>query len=98
MKISVCIGSSCHLKGSREIIEDLQRMIEANHLQDKVELCATFCMNDCQNGVSVRRDNAPFSLRPEETEAFFKEEILDKLCVLGGIPNGRIYSAEKVQL
>ena len=42
MKITVCIGSSCHLKGSRHIVEELQYLIAQNDLKDKVELAGTF--------------------------------------------------------
>ena len=38
MKITICIGSSCHLKGSRQIVEELQRLVKENQLGDKVEL------------------------------------------------------------
>lgn len=79
MKILVCIGSSCHLKGAREIIEKLQCLIEEHAVSDKVELAGTFCMNDCQNGVCVKLDDTMFSLHPETTEDFFRKEVLDKL-------------------
>ena len=36
MKVTVCIGSSCHIKGSRQVVERLQELIAANHLGDKV--------------------------------------------------------------
>ena len=42
MKITVCIGSSCHLKGSRQVIQTLQRLIAEHQLQDQVELSGTF--------------------------------------------------------
>ena len=51
MKITVCIGSSCHLKGSRRIIERLQALIAEHNLQDKVVMAGQFCMGDCMNGV-----------------------------------------------
>ena len=41
MKITVCIGSSCHLKGSRQIVEKLQELIADKNLQDKVDLGGT---------------------------------------------------------
>ena len=44
MKITVCIGSSCHLKGSRQVVEGLQELIAKHELTDKVELGATFCL------------------------------------------------------
>ena len=44
MKITVCIGSSCHLKGSRLVVASLQKLIAENNVSDKVELGGTFCM------------------------------------------------------
>ena len=79
MKITVCIGSSCHLKGSRQVVEQLQALIAAGHLEDKVELCGTFCMENCQKGVCVSLDEQLFSLSPETTEQFFEKEVLSKL-------------------
>ena len=38
MNIKVCVGSSCHLKGSYEVIQSLKKYIEDNKLEDKVEL------------------------------------------------------------
>lgn len=79
MKVTVCIGSSCHLKGSRGVVEGLQALIAANSLQEKVELGGTFCMNNCQNGVCVTIDNKTFSVSPDTVEDFFKTEILAKV-------------------
>ena len=78
MKITVCIGSSCHLKGSRQVVEQLQSLIAANRLADRVELSGTFCMGNCQHGVCVTLDGRLFSLSPETTEAFFEENVLGK--------------------
>ena len=79
MKITVCIGSSCHLKGSRGVVEQLQKLIEENNLADKIELAGTFCMGNCQNGVCVTLDGDLFSLTPENTDEFFKNEVLTKI-------------------
>lgn len=79
MIVTVCIGSSCHLKGSRAVVTDLQRLIGENNLNDKVELKATFCMNRCEQGVCVTVDGVLFSVSPDTVEGFFKDEILDKL-------------------
>ena len=78
MKITICIGSSCHLKGSRQVFEKLQELIAQHDLQEKVELSGTFCMENCQKGVCAMLDGRVFSLTPEQTELFFKEEILPK--------------------
>lgn len=79
MKITICIGSSCHLKGSRQIVEELQRLVAENGLNDKVELAGQFCMGNCQNGVCVSVDGEAFSLTPETTRAFFEKDVLPRL-------------------
>ncbi len=78
MKVTVCIGSSCHLKGSRQVVEGLQSLIAENNLKDKVELGGTFCMGNCQHGVCVTVDGNNFSVSPDTVEDFFKNEILSK--------------------
>ena len=78
MKITVCIGSSCHIKGSRQVVEELQRLIKENELGEKVELGGTFCMGKCQQGVCVTVDEAFYSVTPETVTDFFKNEVLAK--------------------
>lgn len=79
MKITVCIGSSCHIKGSRQVVAQLQRLIAENNLGDKVELGGTFCMGHCQQGVCVTVNDDFHSVSPETVEEFFAKAILAKL-------------------
>ncbi|MGI5825483.1 MAG: (2Fe-2S) ferredoxin domain-containing protein [Bacillota bacterium] len=79
MKITVCIGSSCHLKGSRQVVEQLQQLVADNNLKDEIDLAGTFCMNKCQTGVNVTVDGECFSVSPETVESFFAETVLPKL-------------------
>ena len=79
MKITVCIGSSCHIKGSRQVVAQLQRLIAENNLGDKVELGGTFCMGHCQLGVCVTVNDDFHSVSPETVEEFFAKEILAKV-------------------
>ena len=79
MKITVCIGSSCHIKGSRQVVEQLQYFINENNLGDKVELGGTFCMGNCQQGVCVTVDDVFHSVTPSTVEEFFKKEVLAKV-------------------
>ena len=76
MKITICIGSSCHLKGSRQVVEKLQELVKKNNLTDKIDLAAAFCMGNCQNGVCVTMNEKMYSLSPETTEDFFNNEVL----------------------
>lgn len=79
MKITVCIGSSCHIKGSRQVVEQLQYFISENNLGDKVELSGTFCMGECRKGVCVKVDDEFFSLTPESVKEFFETNVLSKV-------------------
>lgn len=79
MKITVCIGSSCHVKGSRQVVKELQRLIAEHNVGDKVELSGTFCMSKCQLGVCVTVDDAFYSVTPESVVEFFNTTILSNL-------------------
>ncbi len=79
MKIKVCIGSSCHLKGSKQVVEKIQELIKTNNLQNKTELSGAFCMSKCQEGVCVSVDDKIHSVKPESADIFFEKEIKQKL-------------------
>lgn len=79
MKVTVCIGSSCHIKGSRSVVEQLQYLIAQNNLGDKVELGGTFCMGKCQQGVCVTVDDNFYSVTPDTVTEFFEKEVKAKL-------------------
>lgn len=79
MKITVCIGSSCHIKGSRRIVEGLKRLISENGLSEKIELGGTFCMGKCQQSVCVTVDGNFYSVSPDTVEDFFEKEVLPKV-------------------
>jgi NADH:ubiquinone oxidoreductase subunit E len=79
VKITVCIGSSCHIKGSRQVVEQLQDLIAKHNVGDRVELSGTFCMGKCQQGVCVTVDDTFYSVSPDTAEAFFNEAVLAKV-------------------
>ena len=79
MKITICIGSSCHLKGSHQVVERLQELITKNNLKDQVELLGTFCIGKCQLGVCVTVDDEFHSVSPDNVDAFFETVVLKKL-------------------
>lgn len=75
MKIKVCIGSSCHLKGSYDVIGEFKKLIAENKSTDKVELEGVFCLGKCGNAVSVQIDDEFYNLKPQECESFFNEKV-----------------------
>ena len=79
MRVTICIGSACHLKGSREIIQQLQQLVKEHGVSDKEDLNGAFCTGNCVNGVCVTVDGTLYSLSPETTKEFFEKEILGRL-------------------
>lgn len=78
MVVSVCIGSSCHLKGSYDIINTFKELIEKNHLEDKVELSAAFCLGKCMDGVTVKVDDElVLGVNRENMHEVFQKYVLD---------------------
>lgn len=76
-KITICIGSSCHLKGSRQIIEELQFLIKRDELSATIELGGTFCMGKCgEKGVNILVNDKHYSIEPKEVPEFYKDVIL----------------------
>ena len=81
MKVTVCIGSSCHIKGSPEIVKLAQKAIEEYHLENKVTLAGSFCFGKCNRvGVTVQvDDDIHTGITKENFKEFFQEQILNKL-------------------
>ena len=70
MEVVVCIGSSCHLRGSRDIVQIFERLINIHGIADQVELKGSFCMGECTGGVCVSVDGKRFSITPGGAEDF----------------------------
>ena len=77
MIIQVCVGSSCHLKGSPEIIELFGNAIEEHSLGDSITLAGSFCIGKCnRQGVTVQVDD---EIHVGVTKETFKEFFNDKV-------------------
>lgn len=77
MVLSVCVGSSCHLKGSYDVIETFKKLIEKHGVADKIELRACFCLGRCSDGVAVKADgNYILNVNGANAEEKFIGEIL----------------------
>lgn len=80
MNVYVCVGSSCHLKGSYKIIELMKDAVEKNNLEDKVNIAAAFCLGKCTSGVTVKVDDEIIcGVSPENFNDIFSEHVLKKL-------------------
>ena len=79
MKVTICVGSTCHLLGSKSVVETFKSLVAQHHLEDKVALSGTFCMGKCGEGVCVNIDDVTHIIQRDDAERFFNEEILAKV-------------------
>ena len=81
MIIQICVGSSCHIKGSAEIVELLQNAVAENHLEQDVTLAGSFCTGQCNRvGVTIQVDEEIHTgVTPASFKEFFQEKVLAKL-------------------
>ena len=77
--VQVCVGSSCHIKGSQEIVEMLEAAVAEHHIEDDVVLSGSFCIGKCNRvGVTVQvNDDVHVGVTKENFRDFFKQHILD---------------------
>ena len=77
--VQICVGSSCHLKGSQEIVALMQKAVEEYHLDGDVVLVGSFCIGKCnREGVTVQiNDDIHVGITPQNFKEFFKKNILD---------------------
>ncbi|MGO9146131.1 MAG: (2Fe-2S) ferredoxin domain-containing protein [Desulfomonilia bacterium] len=75
--VTICVGSSCSIRGSDELASEIQRLIEKEGLQGLVDIVGAFCMDTCSKGVSIRVGERAFSgIRPDDAEEFFYKEFM----------------------
>lgn len=81
MIVQICVGSSCHLKGSEQIVTLLQNALEKNGLDNEVTLAGSFCRGQCNRiGVTVQIDDDVFTgVTPETFQTFFEKNILERI-------------------
>lgn len=81
MIIQVCVGSSCHIKGSQDIVELFQKYIDEYKLEDDITLVGSFCIGKCNRfGVTVQLDDDIHTgVTKEGFKEFFEENVLKKI-------------------
>jgi len=79
MKITVCVGSSCCLKGARTIVSRLRELLDEKGIKDQIEMAGQFCTGNCAEGVNVTLDGAHHSVLPGTVDEFFSQQVLPRL-------------------
>lgn len=77
--VTVCVGSSCFLRGAPAVVQEFERLI-SEQVPGKVEIKGSFCMEHCTNGVTVKIQNDVFSaVKPEDVRGLFERYVLPKV-------------------
>jgi len=75
--VTVCVGSSCHIKGARQVIERFNELTKTYSLSDRIELKGSFCMERCGEGLNWQIDEEPLtSASVEEAVETFKRRFV----------------------
>lgn len=75
--VTVCVGSSCHIKGARDMIERFNALLKEHGLKEKIELKGSFCMDRCGEGVNWQIDEEFYSSSSvEEAVSIFEEKVI----------------------
>ncbi|BAF58208.1 MAG: (2Fe-2S) ferredoxin domain-containing protein [Pelotomaculum sp.] len=78
--IQICVGSSCFLRGSREVIETVEKLINHYRLDDVVVLKGSFCMEHCNDGVTLKIGDKTFTgVNRESITGLFEKEVFEQL-------------------
>ncbi len=83
--VEICVGSSCHLKGSAKIVEKFQKHIADANLDNEIILSGSFCLGRCnREGVTISIGDGTVSeiytgITPEGFNTFWNEQILARL-------------------
>ncbi len=78
--VTVCVGSSCHLKGAYEILEYLKHTIRSKGIEQKVVLKGSFCMERCTEGVNITIGEEAFSVASvDDMKEVFESKVLHTL-------------------
>ena len=77
--VQICVGSSCHLKSSQQIVELMQKAVDEYKLEGDVVLVGSFCVGKCnRDGVTVQiNDDIHVGITTQNFKDFFKKNILD---------------------
>lgn len=81
MIIQICVGSSCHLKGSADIVEMMQKAVAEGGLESEITLAGSFCTGRCNRvGVTIQVDDDVYTgITRESFAQFWNDKVLNKL-------------------
>jgi NADH:ubiquinone oxidoreductase subunit E len=77
-KVTVCVGSSCHVRGSRAVLKRFEEIIKAENLREEVALLGSFCMEQCGESMNWKfNDEDISSATVEEAEETLRSKLME---------------------
>jgi NADH:ubiquinone oxidoreductase subunit E len=78
MKIEICVGSSCHVRGSYEVVKNVEAFVKDQGFEQDIELKGCFCMGHCTEGVSMEVDGAVLQVSEDTVVKLLSEKLREK--------------------
>ena len=78
MKIEICVGSSCHVRGSYEVVKNVEAFVIDQGLEQDIELKGCFCMGHCTEGVSMKVDGAVLQVSEDNVVELLEEKLRER--------------------
>jgi NADH:ubiquinone oxidoreductase subunit E len=79
LTLYLCMGSACHHRRGYRLLPVVEDLIRRHGLAGRLEVKGAFCLDNCQNGCSLKFGDCVFSQVSEESLAeIFAREILPR--------------------
>lgn len=76
-KITICIGSACHLRGAHAVLNAFCALVEKYQIAATVDLAGSFCQGHCTEGVVIKVDDELITgVSPDKVFAIFQTKVL----------------------
>ncbi|SFG77759.1 NADH-quinone oxidoreductase subunit G [Desulfotomaculum arcticum] len=76
VEVAVCIGTGCYLRGSYDVLNQFTDLVRQCGLEKYIKLNGTFCLEHCDQGVSVKvGDEIITGVTPQNAAKVFKTRI-----------------------
>jgi NADH-quinone oxidoreductase subunit G len=74
--VAVCVGTGCYLRGAYEVLDQFTDLADSDKYAGLVNLKATFCLENCDKGVSVKvGDKLITGVNKDTAAATFRREV-----------------------
>ena len=79
VKLSICIGSACHLRGAHGVLNAFNALMERYQIVADIDLEGNFCQGRCTEGVVIKiNDEIITNVSQDKVYDIFNEKILGR--------------------